>query len=230
MNASHLERKEAAVQPLSLRQQVAAMLRQEILRGKYLPGDRIVEAEVASKLSISRGPVREAIRQLEEEGLVVYSNNKGCTVTTLEPQDAWEIYTLRSDLECLALTLCNGRLPAETLAQMEACLRRMEVAAEANDLPEIVEQDHLFHGLICQASGNKRLFKIWSSLNSTSYAIFLTVIANEVGSMANMSSKHRTVFEALRKGEGEAACKVVREHYLGTGRNLFLKRGAPAPE
>lgn len=218
------------VQPSSLRQQVATMLRKDILRGKYLPGDRIIEAEIASNLNISRGPVREAIRQLEEEGLVVYSNNKGCTVTTLEPQDAWEIYLLRANLECLALSLCNGNIGKEALEDMERCLNQMEEAAQKGDLAEMVEQDHLFHSLICKSSKNKRLYKLWSSLNSTSYAIFLTVISKHVGSLSEMPAKHRMVFEKLRLGKCENACQSVKDHYLGTGRNLFLMYGEEAPD
>lgn len=227
---SEVEAKSSKVQPSSLRQQVAAMLRKEILRGKYLPGDRIIEAEIASNLNISRGPVREAIRQLEEEGLVVYSNNKGCTVTTLEPQDAWEIYLLRADLECLALALCNGNIGEVALEEMEQCIKLMEGAAQKDDLAEMVEQDHIFHSLICKSSKNKRLYKLWSSLNSTSYAIFLTAIAKNVSSLSEMSTKHRTVMEKLRSGTYETACQSVKDHYLGTGRNLFLKHGEHAPD
>lgn len=228
--STEAEGKNTRVQPFSLRQQVATMLRKDILRGKYLPGDRIIEAEIASSLNISRGPVREAIRQLEEEGLVVYSNNKGCTVTTLEPQDAWEIYLLRADLECLALALCNGKLGEEALEEMEQCIQNMEEASKNNNLAEIVEQDHHFHSLICKASKNKRLLKLWSSLNNASYAIFLTVIANKVGSLTEMASKHRKVLEKLRTGQYEKASAGVKDHYLGTGRDLFKKHGEEAPE
>ena len=206
------------------------MLRKDILRGKYLPGDRIIEAEIAANLNISRGPLREAIRQLEEEGLVVYSNNKGCTVTTLGPQDAWEIYILRADLECLALALCSGKIGEEALAEMERCIEQMGEAAQKDDLAEMVEQDHIFHSLICRSSNNKRLYKLWSSLNSTSYAIFLTAISKHVGSLSEMPDKHRKVLNKLKLGKCECACQSVKDHYLGTGRSLFLKYGEEAPE
>ena len=94
----------------------------------------------------------------------------------------------------------------------------------------MVEQDHIFHSLICKSSKNKRLYKLWSSLNSTSYAIFLTVISENVGSLSGMSTKHRAVMEKLRSGKCETACQSVKDHYLGTGRNLFLKYGEPAPD
>jgi DNA-binding GntR family transcriptional regulator len=217
------------LQRLSLRQQVATLLRKDILRGIYLPGDRIVEAEIACKLNISRGPVREAIRQLEEEGLVLYSNNRGCTVTILEPEDAWEIYLLRADLECLAIKLCGGKLEAPALAEMQHCIQTMEEAARANDLAEIVEQDHHFHSIICKASKNKRLHKLWASLNNSSYALFLTVLSTHSGSLSEMAGKHQKVLDKLRLGEDGPACQSVKDHYLGTGRTLFLKHGADAP-
>ena len=228
--AQEIDAKKSRVQHFSLRQQVAAILRKDILRGKYLPGDRIVEAEIASNLNISRGPVREAIRQLEEEGLVTYSNNKGCSVTTLDPQDAWEIYLLRADLESLALNLCNGDIGEETLGEMALCIKRMEGAAKNDDLAEIVEQDHIFHGLICKSPKNKRLYKLWSSLNNTSYAIFLTAISANISSLSEMASKHQKVLDTLRLGEREPACQSIKDHYLGTGRDLFLKNGGNAPQ
>jgi DNA-binding GntR family transcriptional regulator len=222
--------KKNRLQHFSLRQQVAAILRKDILRGKYLPGDRIVEAEIATNLNISRGPVREAIRQLEEEGLVTYSNNKGCSVTTLDPQDAWEIYLLRADLESLALNLCNGKVGEKTLEEMEICIKGMEEAAKSDDLADMVEQDHRFHSLICRAPGNKRLYKLWSSLNNTSYAIFLTVISANIGSLEGMAAKHRKVLDTLRSSNRETACQGIKDHYLGTGRELFLKNGGDQPQ
>ncbi len=226
--AKEPEAKKSRVQHFTLRQQVGLILRRDILHGKYLPGDRIVEAEIAADLKISRGPVREAIRQLEEEGLVTYSNNKGCSVTTLDPEDAWEIYLLRADLESLALELCNGDIGAEALDEMELCVKRMELAARNDDLGAIVEEDNNFHGLICNAPRRKRLFKLWSSLNNTSYAIFLTVSSAKIRSMSEMATKHRKVLEVLRSCTKKTACQCIREHYLGTGRELLSMNPAVA--
>ena len=218
------------LQHFTLRQRVAALLRKDILCGKYLPGDRIVEAEIAADLQISRGPVREAIRQLEEEGLVTYSNNKGCSVTTLDPSDAWEIYIIRADLESLALNLCGGDIGDEALSQMDLYIQGMENAAVDDDLSRMVELDHGFHSLISGAPKNKRLYKLWSTLNNTSYAIFLTVRSANIRSLTEMAGKHRKVLDILRTRSRETAIQGIMDHYLGTGRDLFLKHGGEGPK
>lgn len=207
----------------TLRQQVAEILRNDILRGKYLPGDRIVEAEISEKLEISRGPIREAIRQLEEEGLVTYSNNKGCSVTTLDPMDAWEIYLLRAELESLAISLCKGDVGDKALEEMEESIKKMRQAAEISDIAEMVAQDHNFHSAICKACNGKRLYKLWSSLNSTSYAIFLTVISANIRPISTIGSMHAEVLEALATHNQELAIQTIREHYLSTGKELIRK-------
>lgn len=224
MSMSFITSETINVKHATLRQQVAEILRSEILRGKYLPGDRIVEAEIAEKLEISRGPVREAIRQLEEEGLVTYSNNKGCSVTTLDPMDAWEIYLLRAELESLAITLCKGDVGTKALMEMEASIKKMAQAAELGDIAEMVAQDHNFHSAICKACNRKRLYKLWSSLNSTSYAIFLTVISANVRPVGDIAPLHTEVLEALATHNEELACQVIRNHYLSTGKELIRKR------
>ena len=216
------ENSKGRVEHFTLRQQVAAILRKDILRGRYLPGDRIVEAEIAGNLKISRGPVREAIRQLEEEGLVTYSNNKGCSVTTLNPEDAWEIYLLRADLENLALNLCEGDVGDANLAEMGACIRRMEDAAAADDLAEMVEQDTIFHGMISGAPRKHRLFRLWSSLNNTNYAIFLTVLSANIRPLSAMAGRHQKLLDVLSSKNLEQGCQMIKEHYLSPGRDLLL--------
>lgn len=208
----------------TLRQQVAEILRKDILHGRYLPGDRIVEADIASNFNISRGPVREAIRQLEEEGLVTYSNNKGCSVTRLEPMDAWEIYLLRANLESLACGLCNSNIGESAIREMEICIEKMSLAAEKEDLSEMVAQDHIFHSLICKAPNKKRLYKLWSSLNNTSYAIFLTIISANVSSLTDMPDKHKKLLDALKSNNQELASQAIKDHYLNTGRELLLNK------
>lgn len=209
---------------MTIRQQVAKILRHKILIGELLPGDRIVESEIAAQLNISRGPVREAIRQLEEEGLVTYSTNKGCSVTTLDADDAWEIYILRAELETLAIRLCNGILSENTLNEMRSSINKMQAAADANDLMELIENEHNFHSCICKASNRKHLYKLWSSLNSTSFALFLTVTSAGIRKLQEIVPMHMEVLESLESGNQEFACQAIRSHYLSTGKELIFKK------
>lgn len=209
---------------VTVRQQVAEIMRRKILTGKYLPGDRIKELELSSELGTSRGPVREAMRQLEEEGLVTYVPNKGCFVTTLDPKDAWEIYVLRAELESLSTRLCTGDIGEFYIEKMADALKAMIKAAEEKDLNELVEQDHNFHSCICKAAKSKHLLKLWTSLNSTSFAIFLTVTSANIRSLDQIASRHMEILNALRSKDQEIICQAIRDHYLSTGIELFNRQ------
>ncbi len=205
----------------SIRQEVVQIIRRKILRGELLPGDRIIEAEIAAQLEISRGPVREAVRQLEQEGLVTYNLHKGCSVTTLSADDAWEIYMLRAHLESLSIQMCKGNLGLAALEEMEKAAMSMENAGAEDDLAELVELDHIFHSQICKAGGKKRLYQLWSSLNSTSFAIFLTVHNANVTPLQSLQDKHMDLFKILSKGDVEESCRSITDHYLSTGQKLY---------
>jgi len=205
----------------TLRIQVVEIIRRAILRGEFKPGDRIVEADIAKHLGISRGPIREAMRQLEQESLVTYHPHKGCFVTTLSAQDAWEIYTLRAELEAFSLQMSGGRVGEESLIIMESLAGKMVERAEANDVESMVGIDLEFHSLICRASGHKRLYQTWSSLNSHIWALFFTVTNAKVVNLVEAARRHFDIVQALRTGEKERACESVREHYLQTARRLL---------
>ena len=110
----------------TLRQEVVDEIRQKILSGEFRAGDRMKENEIAESFGVSRGPVREALRQLEQEGLVKYERNIGCSVAKVSREDIYEICLLRATLEILAARLCKGNPEQETLQKMQECLERME--------------------------------------------------------------------------------------------------------
>jgi len=205
----------------TIRQEVVQILRDRILKGDLSPGDRIVESEVAYQLGISRGPIREAVRQLEQEGLVVYNPHKGCSVTTLSADDAWEIYTLRAYLESISIRMCDGKIGEKYLKVMEDSIHEMEKVAKQDDLSLYVELDHLFHSQICMSAGKKRLYQLWTSLNSTSFAIFLTVHKTKVTSLDTLPIKHGQLLEIFKKGNMEDSCRAITDHYLSTGQKLY---------
>lgn len=211
-------------QARTLRLEVVELLRRAILRGEFKPGDRIVEAEVAAHLGISRGPVREAVRQLEQEGLVTYYPHRGCCVTTLSPGDAWEIYTLRAELEAFAFTLAGGKVSKETLDQMESIAGKLVERAKDDDAAGMVELDLEFHGLICQAGNHQRLYQTWANLDSLIWGLFFTVTNARIVSLMQSAHRHFEVVRALRSGDLELGCRAIREHYLKTGQQLILKK------
>ncbi|MFR2253891.1 MAG: GntR family transcriptional regulator, partial [Clostridium sp.] len=110
----------------TLRENVADEIRMKILNGDMKPGDKIIEQELASEFGISRGPVREALRQLEQEGMVEYSRNVGCSVKHIGMDDVYEIYYMRANYEMMAVGLYNAPFPQETIEKMEQVLEQMK--------------------------------------------------------------------------------------------------------
>ena len=120
----------ASIQRKTLWQQIADVLREDIIQGKIKPGERIVEEDIAENFHVSRGPVREALRHIGEEGFVVYESHKGSTVKTISYEEMQEKYLVRSTLEVLAIRIIAGKLPeeiADTIRQNEHVLDVMVV-------------------------------------------------------------------------------------------------------
>ena len=208
---------------LTLRESIVKYLRDSILKGEYEPGQRIVESELAAHFNISRGPIREAIRQLEQEGLLEYSRNRGCKVKILSPDEAWEIYLLRSDLESLSVKTLDGKIGEEHLKSMRKAINAMRFYVNEMDIVGLVESDHEFHSQIIKASNMKRVEELWSNLNGTSFAIFLTVAKLERRNVEIMAERHQKLYDILEMGNVEDSCREIESHYLSTGRILYSK-------
>ena len=147
----------------TLREQVVEILRHKILSGEIKPGERIIEAKVAEELKVSRGPLREALRQIEEEGLVVYEAQKGCVVKTMTYEEMQETYLIQSTLEKLAVQMCGGEISKEQDEEMQKLVLSMEKAANQKNLYDVIKFDEQFHECIV-----KTLMKIhWKSKLST---------------------------------------------------------------
>ena len=124
---------------------VLESLREQIINGILQPQEKLVEAEIARKFGLSRGPVREALRQLAVEGLVDYCPNKGCTVALLSPQDAYEVFFLRGSLEKLAIQKSNCLLSDYSLMIMEASIEEFRKAILEGNTMKAVRADETFH-------------------------------------------------------------------------------------
>ncbi|OJT97435.1 MAG: hypothetical protein BGN82_10135 [Alphaproteobacteria bacterium 65-7] len=151
-----------AATPVSLRAYVVRILSNGILSGKYRPGDRLNESQIARELRISRIPVREALSQLQERGLVQNRARRGMFVTDLGPEEVQQIAALRIVLETEALTLARARMTRETALALEAQMDRME--AWSGGLLEAAALDLEFHRLIWKAAANPYLERALNTL------------------------------------------------------------------
>ncbi|HEY0719433.1 MAG TPA: GntR family transcriptional regulator [Streptosporangiaceae bacterium] len=197
----------------SLGDDVADRLREAILHGELSAGQRLREEDLAERLQVSRGPVRVAFVCLEREGLIRSSRHRGVTVVELTLRDLHEIYTLRSALEPLAVSLAIRRGTGAGLASIESALEEFTAAMS----PRISERtaadlDVRFHDAIYRAARHERLYRAWSQLRMPAYWFMLS---RDVGSpqwRADTASGHTRIAQTIRAGEQDAAREAIREH------------------
>ena len=199
----------------TLREQVCEYIRQRVLRSEYKPGEHIIEKDLSEELGVSRGPIRESLRQLEQEGLVEYRRNRGCIVRRLSATDVEEIFLIRAYLEAASVEHCGGKIPAETLRRMEEVLEQMGAHRDSpgEENRAFVDLDQQFHVEIVSACGLQRLFKTWDTMTSLNFALFLTGQGDEVP-LHIQYERHREVYEILARGDREKSMRAIRDHYL----------------
>ena len=146
----------------TLRENVAKVIREKILNKELKPGMRIIEQNLSDELEVSRGPIREALRQLEQEGVVEYTRNVGCSVKEITIKDLYEIYLLRSTYEILAVKLCGGQFEQEDIERMEEVLEHMK---ELKNYEEVVMCDNVLHSIFVEKGDFQRIKKVWSDLD-----------------------------------------------------------------
>ena len=198
--------RKASIQRKTLWQQIADVLREDIIRGKIKPGERIVEEDIAEKFHVSRGPVREALRHIGEEGFVVYESHKGSTVKTISYEEMQEKYLVRSTLEVLAIRIIAGKLPEEIEREMDECLEQMEKAAKEKDVYHIMCYDEQFHSCIVRAAKCETLYKIWAMLRESNLCGYYTMGVESIIPFDVLRYNH----EILLKGIKE----LIEEHYM----------------
>lgn len=160
---------------VTMREQVSDIIKSRIVYGEFKPGEKINEFELAEELGISRGPIREALRQIEQEGLVSYEPNKGCTVTKLTVKEMYEMSLLRADLEILAVNVCKGNYSEDTLKEMEKHVARIDEYDKQKNLGKVIEEDQIIHELLVQESKLPYLMKLWHMLDGTNIALYSTL-------------------------------------------------------
>lgn len=198
----------------TLSDNVANIIRKMILNGNLKAGERINQAQLADKLNISRGPIREALRLLQNEGLIKHETNKGTFVSTLSKQDAYEIYTLRALLESEAAQLAVSELTKADFDKLEKLLNQFSEAMKEEDLEQQAQYDIEFHMTIVEASKHQRLINMHRQLDIQVGAMFLTV-ANKVPLRVNQVVKnHMILLDALKTKEKSTIKKAFSDHYM----------------
>src|SRR5919202_1886408 len=198
-----------AVSKTPLREQVKELVLERILDGTYQPGDRLVETRIAQELGTSQAPVREALRELESLRFVESEPFRGARVREVSPEEMAEIYPVRAALEEVAAREAAVRLDGDVRA-LERELAAMRRAADEDDVHEQVEHDVAFHRVIVEASGNRTLFDVWSSLGVHART-FTTLLKTGIDHQ-ELVERHVPILEAVRTRDPDRAARAVREH------------------
>lgn len=194
-----------------LREVVSEALREAISNGILLPGERLMEIQLAEELGVSRTPVREAIRKLELEGFVVMVPRRGTYVSDLSLKDINEVFEIRTALDVLAAGLAAERITDEELEALERLLVHIGEYIEAGDMEKIIEADSQFHDLLYQASRNDRLVGIINNLREQ-LTRFRSISMSYPGRLKVTWEEHRHLLEAIAQRNADLAMQVAREH------------------
>lgn len=208
----------------TLRENVVKEIRDQILNRELKPGMRIVEQNLSKELNVSRGPIREALRQLEQEGLVEYTRNIGCSVKEATIKDLYEIYLLRSTYEILAVRLSGGDYIEEDISKMEEILRLME---NLDNYEEVVNYDHRLHRIIVEKASSERLMKLWSDLDYGSIISCYIYGFDEMDTVKRQYKIHRELVDALETKDVETICDAIHRHYMNSVRHFMQQEGLP---
>jgi phosphonate utilization transcriptional regulator len=213
----------------SLASDVREDLERRILEGLLVPGERLVEEDVADRLEVSRGPVREAFRALEQAGLVRTEKNRGVFVREVRLEDADEIYEVRAGMDELIGRLAASRLTAARLAELRGMLARMEVSARTEDVKAYFPLNVAFHDLLARCTGNRTLIASYRLLVNQLHLYRRETLARGPGSFTTSTREHLQIVDALASGDGVHAGRLLYAHAMESRERLHsILQAAPA--
>lgn len=197
---------------LPLRDVVFNTLRQAILRGELKPGERLMEVQLANKLGVSRTPIREAIRKLELEGLVLMIPRKGAEVADITEKSLMDVLEVRKALEELAVQLCCDKITGKEIEELHRAaddFRR--ILKTSDDVTEIAEADVRFHDIIYLATGNQKLIQILNNLREQMYRYRVECIKRKE-SHPILIAEHKEIIRRIENKEKKEAADIVCRH------------------
>ena len=205
---------------LPLRDVVFNTLRHAILKGELEPGERLMEIALAQKLGVSRTPIREAIRKLELEGLVVMVPRKGAEVADITEKDLRDVLEVRTALEELSIELAMKNMNDDDYKQLTEANKLFAKDSEGDDLIKIAEADVAFHELMYMATGNKRLIQMINNLREQMYRYRLEYIKDK-STHARLVDEHNRIIDAMVKNDVAAAKAAIKLHVENQEENIL---------
>ncbi len=196
----------------TLVESVADAIRASILSGRIAPGERLVEAELARELRVSRGPVREVLALLSKEGIVVNVPRRGKFVQGFTPRLIDELYSLRLVLEPYAATRVIARFDEAARKRLEAVLAAIATAAAAGDQQTLARRDIAFHHLLYELADHDLLMRAWQENIAGKLQILLNVTTRTLDALADAERQHRLLLDPIVAGDEATARKRLEGH------------------
>jgi phosphonate utilization transcriptional regulator len=203
----------ALLQSSSLTSVVQQEIERRILQGELAPGAKLIEAELAAGLGVSRGPVREAFRMLEEAGLVRQEKNRGVFVRNIPLDEAVEIYDLRAMMDEAVGRQLAATISADQLKAVRAMVDAMEKAVKAGDADSYHLLNLDFHDKLVEFTGNRKLTTLYRRLINE-LSLFRRLNLADAKLLPISAGEHRAIVKAIASGDPEAAGRAMREHVM----------------
>jgi len=214
------------LQSKSLPDAVREEIHRLILDGTFEPGDKLGEAELACRLGVSRGPVREAFRGLEEAGLVRQTKNRGVFVREISAEEASELYVVRAGLDELVGRLLASQITEANLRELRGLVKEMDVSSARRDMRRYFPLDTRFHDRIAQMVGNRKLLELYRRVVNE-MQLFRRQSILRGGGLRVSNPEHRAIVEALASRDGDEAGRIMHGHVMRAYDRLMslLQRG-----
>ena len=196
---------------LPLRDVVFNTLREAILKGELKPGERLMELQLAAKLGVSRTPIREAIRMLEQEGLAVTIPRKGAEVAKMTEKDMEDVLQIREALDELAAKIACEQISEEQLEELVATMHEFEESTKTDNVKKIAEADVMFHDIIYQSTGNPKLVNMLNNLREQMYRYRVEYLKDE-NNYPTLMKEHKDIVEGLVRKNKTQVTETMHQH------------------
>ena len=196
---------------LPLRDVVFNTLREAILRGDLVPGERLMELQLASKLGVSRTPIREAIRMLEQEGLAITIPRKGAIVAGMTEKDMQDVLEIREALEELSVQVACDKITDEQIAMLRETMENFKESLESGDIKRMAEADVEFHNVIYQATDNPKLINMLSNLQEQMYRYRVEYLKNP-DNHDQLLQEHEAIYKGILEKDKYGVTQMIRRH------------------
>lgn len=203
----------------SLSARVFHMIRENILSGKYKKDEELKEKNIGEELGVSRTPVREALRQLEFEGLVTIIPNKGAYVVGISQKDIKDIYEIRCRLEGLCAKWAAEHITKEQIDELEENIFLSGFHAEKGNAEQLVELDDKFHEILYTAAGSRELRHVLSDFHHYAQRVRKITLSDKTRAV-DSNGEHKKIVEALKKHDADLAERLAKWHIMSTIKNM----------